>query len=48
MADGEILQEVHKTLLPTYDVFDEYRYFEPNTSFNLVEYKGVKNGYYDL
>ena len=42
MADGEILQEVHKTLLPTYDVFDEYRYFEPNTSFNLVEYKGVK------
>ena len=42
LADGEVLQEVHKTLLPTYDVFDEYRYFEPNTNFKLVEYKGVK------
>lgn len=26
---GEVVAEVHKTLLPTYDVFDEYRYFEP-------------------
>ncbi len=37
-----IKQVVHKTLLPTYDVFDEYRYFEPNTIFNPVEIKGVK------
>ena len=42
LADGEVQQEVHKTLLPTYDVFDEYRYFEPNNQFELVEYKGVK------
>ena len=27
--DGKILLEQHKTLLPTYDVFDELRYFEP-------------------
>lgn len=42
IADGEIKQEVHKTLLPTYDVFDEYRYFEPNKNFELITYKGVK------
>ncbi len=32
----------HKTLLPNYDVFDEYRYFEPNRSFNICEFKGYK------
>lgn len=42
IADGEILHIQHKALLPTYDVFDEYRYFEPGTIFNLVEYKGQK------
>lgn len=42
LADQKILQVVHKTLLPTYDVFDEYRYFEPNKDFNVVEYKGYK------
>lgn len=31
-----------KTLLPTYDVFDEYRYFESNTLFNIFEFKGKK------
>ena len=33
---------VNKALLPTYDVFDEYRYFEPNTEFSCIEFKGVK------
>ncbi len=28
---GKIVQVVHKTLLPTYDVFDELRYFQPAT-----------------
>ncbi len=42
IADGEIKAVVHKTLLPTYDIFDEYRYFEPNTEFKVVEYKGKK------
>ena len=32
----------HKTLLPTYDIFDEYRYFEPNSNFDLLEFKGKK------
>jgi NAD+ synthase (glutamine-hydrolysing) len=31
-----------KTHLPTYDVFDEYRYFERNTEFEIVLYKGKK------
>lgn len=30
----------HKTSLPTYDIFDEYRHFEPNRQFNTIEYKG--------
>jgi NAD+ synthase (glutamine-hydrolysing) len=29
LADGEIKSIHHKSLLPNYDVFDEYRYFEP-------------------
>jgi len=31
-----------KTLLPTYNIFDEYRYFEPNSDYRLLEFKGVK------
>lgn len=31
-----------KTLLPTYDVFDEYRYFEPAYEWNVIEFKGKK------
>jgi len=33
---------VHKTLLPTYDVFDEYRYFEPAYDWNVLEFKGKR------
>jgi NAD+ synthase (glutamine-hydrolysing) len=32
----------HKTLLPTYDVFDEYRYFEPADKWSCMEFKGIK------
>lgn len=42
IENGEIKAVVNKALLPTYDVFDEYRYFEPNTSFNCIEFKGQK------
>jgi NAD+ synthase (glutamine-hydrolysing) len=42
LADGKIKHIQHKTLLPTYDVFDEYRYFEPASEFKTVEYKGYK------
>ena len=42
LYDGKIQAIVHKTLLPTYDVFDEYRYFEPAYEWNTIEYKGKK------
>jgi NAD+ synthetase len=42
--DGVCLAEVHKTLLPTYDIFDEFRYFQPNTDFHTVELDGYKLG----
>ena len=42
LADKEIKQVIYKTCLPTYDVFDEDRYFEPANEWNIVEYKGRK------
>ncbi|MCC7244217.1 MAG: NAD(+) synthase, partial [Saprospiraceae bacterium] len=39
---GNIIGVQHKALLPTYDIFDEYRYFEPATEFNVVEFKGKR------
>src|SRR5688572_8758794 len=39
---GKVQQVVNKSLLPTYDVFDEYRYFEPNLEFNCIEHNGKK------
>lgn len=42
LYEKEIKQEIHKTLLPTYDVFDEYRYFEPAFDWNVVHFKGKK------
>ena len=41
---GQPIREVHKSLLPTYDVFDEDRYFEPARSVAPVEIGGVKFG----
>ena len=38
----EIKNVAHKTCLPTYDVFDEYRYFEPAYHWNVIEFKGKK------
>ncbi len=42
LYEQKIIAEIHKTLLPTYDVFDEYRYFEPAYEWNVVEFKGKK------
>ncbi|MGC4234143.1 MAG: NAD+ synthase [Niabella sp.] len=42
LHEKEIKGEVHKTLLPTYDVFDEGRYFEPAYSWNVLEFMGKK------
>lgn len=42
LYDGKVQYHTHKTLLPNYDVFDENRYFEPNTEFKTIEFKGKK------
>ncbi|WP_167613064.1 NAD+ synthase [Maribellus sediminis] len=42
LSDGKIQSIHNKTLLPTYDIFDEYRHFEPNREFHIVEYKGER------
>ncbi len=42
--DGRILHHVHKRLLPTYDVFDERRYFEPGLTCKSFPYKGRRIG----
>ena len=42
LYQGEVQHITHKTLLPTYDIFDECRYFESNTTFELFEFKGKK------
>jgi NAD+ synthase (glutamine-hydrolysing) len=42
LFEGEVKAVVHKTCLPTYDVFDEYRYFEPAYGWDVVHFKGKK------
>ena len=42
--DGKLILEQHKSLLPTYDVFDELRYFEPATSVQVAEVAGRRVG----
>ncbi|GAB2985029.1 NAD+ synthase [Mucilaginibacter puniceus] len=42
IENGKVKAVVNKALLPNYDVFDEYRYFEPSTEFNCIEFKGHK------
>lgn len=44
IADGKLLGYYDKTLLPTYDVFDERRYFEPGSDFPVWNWKGKKIG----
>ncbi|MFZ1984785.1 MAG: NAD+ synthase [Desulfatitalea sp.] len=42
--DGRILHQVNKQLLPTYDVFDERRHFEPGQPSRPFAYKGHRIG----
>jgi NAD+ synthase (glutamine-hydrolysing) len=42
LANKKIQSIHHKTLLPNYDVFDEYRYFQPNSQYSLIELQGKK------
>jgi len=42
LYEQKIVTEIHKTLLPTYDVFDENRYFEPADEWKVIEFKGQR------
>jgi len=42
LHEQTVKAEIHKTLLPTYDVFDEYRYFEPAYEWKTVLFKGKR------
>jgi NAD+ synthase (glutamine-hydrolysing) len=42
LYDKEIKGIAHKTCLPNYDVFDEYRYFEPAYSWDIIPFKGKR------
>ena len=44
LRNGEILQKFQKCLLPTYDVFDEARYFQPAEEVGLFEWEGRRIG----
>jgi NAD+ synthase (glutamine-hydrolysing) len=42
LSEGKIVFTANKALLPTYDIFDEYRYFEPEREFSLFSFNNVK------
>jgi NAD+ synthase (glutamine-hydrolysing) len=42
LSEGEIIFSVNKALLPTYDIFDEYRYFEPEKRFSVFRFKDLR------
>ncbi len=42
--DGQLVASQAKTLLPTYDVFDEHRYFEPATEYQIIPFAGLRLG----
>jgi len=42
LSEGKVIFCVHKSLLPTYDIFDEYRHFEPERQFSILNFKGLK------
>ena len=42
LYNGKVHGMAHKSLLPNYDIFDEYRYFEPAYNWNVIEFKGKR------
>ena len=44
LSAGKVLHTAHKRLLPTYDIFNETRYFEPGQSSVPVTFKGIRLG----
>ena len=42
LSEGKVIFSANKALLPTYDIFDEYRYFEPENRFSIFSFKGLR------
>jgi NAD+ synthase (glutamine-hydrolysing) len=42
LSEGKIIFSANKGLLPTYDIFDEYRHFEPERKFTVFSFRGLK------
>lgn len=42
LQNGEALPVAHKTYLPSCNMLNEYRYFQPNTVFNVINFKGKR------
>ncbi len=42
ISKGQVVTSYYKSLLPDYDVFDEYRYFEPNRNIHCIDIQGLK------
>lgn len=40
LSEGKIVFQANKALLPTYDIFDEYRHFEPERDFSVFPFRG--------
>ncbi len=44
VQNGEVIFTQHKSLLPTYDVFDEYRYFDVAEDLRTFSFNGTRIG----
>ena len=44
IKEGKIITRIYKTLLPSYDVFDENRYFQPGKSNEAISFLGKRVG----
>ena len=42
LSDGKVIFSANKALLPTYDIFDEYRYFEPEKQFSVFSFRDLR------
>ncbi len=42
LHNNEVKAVVKKTCLPTYDIFDENRYFEPGVEWKVIEFLGKR------
>jgi NAD+ synthase (glutamine-hydrolysing) len=42
LSEGKVVFSANKALLPTYDIFDEYRYFEPQKEFSVFTFKNLR------